>query len=186
VINTPAAPPTQTFAPLPSVVATTVVPSLAAQTLPPLTATSVPPQPTGTPVPGQSMGTHFPQPTGTPVSTTRIPRTGLYDPEGFVRWYFEAVWKERNYQDLWDHYLTPSFKARPNAGDYQAYAVWWDSVERVDVNSLRVLQNDGTHAWIPVNVTLTMKDGRVIPNQEYDYTLFFDAARQTWMFDYIP
>jgi len=132
------------------------------------------------------MGTHFPQPTGTPVSTTRIPRTGLYDPEGFVRWYFEAVWKERNYQDLWDHYLTPSFKARPNAGDYQAYAVWWDSVERVDVNSLRVLQNDGTHAWIPVNVTLTMKDGRVIPNQEYDYTLFFDAARQTWMFDYIP
>ena len=107
-------------------------------------------------------------------------------PEGFLRWYFSAVWNERNYQDLWDNYLTPSFKARPNAGGFEGYVDWWSSVERVDVNSVTVLDNDGSHAWVRVNVTFTMLDGRVISNQEYDYDLLFDPARQTWMFDYHP
>ena len=55
---------------------------------------------------------------------------------------------------------------------------------RVDIHSVDVVQNDGTHAWVRVNVTFTMQDGRVVANQQYDYDLLFDAARQTWMFDY--
>ncbi len=113
-----------------------------------------------------------------------MPRTTLNTPEGFLRWYFAAVWNERNYQDLWDNYLTPAFKSRPDNGGLQDYAAWWNSVQRVDVNSVSVLQNDGTHAWVRVNLTFTMKDGRVVSNQEYDYDLLFDPTRQTWMFDY--
>jgi hypothetical protein len=169
---TTAAPPPAT-ATLPPVVATTALP-LPTQTVPPATATaSLPPAATAT--------IHAPQ---SRVPATRLPRTALNTPEGFLRWYFSAVWNERNYQDLWDNYLTPSFKARPNAGGFEGYVAWWSSVQRVDVNSVTVLENDGTHAWVRVNVTFTMNDGRVISNQEYDYDLFYDAGRQTWMFDY--
>jgi hypothetical protein len=162
-----------TTAASPPVVATTV-PTLSTQTPPAAVATT-------TPAPAVTEGTRGPQ---SRVPATHLPRTALNTPEGFLRWYFSAVWNERNYQDLWDNYLTPSFKARPNAGGYEGYVSWWNSVQRVDVNSVSVLQNDGTHAWVRVNVTFTMMDGRVISNQEYDYDLSYDAARQTWMFDY--
>jgi hypothetical protein len=112
------------------------------------------------------------------------PATGLQDPGEFVRWYFGAVWQARNYEDLWNNYLTPSFKSRISSGGYDEYVQWWSSVDRVDVISVQVLENDGAHAWVHVNVTFIMKDGRVISNQEYDYDLLFDPARQTWMFDY--
>ena len=172
---TTAAPPSPTSTVPPPVIATTVVPPpLPTQTVPPvIVTTALPPAGTATTRPPQSR-----------VPATHIPRTALNTPEGFLRWYFSAVWNERNYQDLWDNYLTPSFKARPNAGGFEGYVAWWSSVQRVDVNSVTVLDNDGTHAWVRVNVTFTMTDGRVISNQEYDYDLFYDAARQTWMFDY--
>ena len=164
--------PTETLAAPPPLVVTTAVPPVSA-TLPPAPAAA-----TNT--------VHAPQSRGTPLSTTRLPRTALNTPDGFLRWYFASVWNERNYQDLWDNYLTPSFKARPNGGSFEEYAAWWNSVQRVDVNSVTVLENDGTNAWVRVNLTFNMQDGRVISNQEYDYTLFYDAARQTWMFDYRP
>ncbi|HEY7712742.1 MAG TPA: hypothetical protein VIG57_22215, partial [Candidatus Entotheonella sp.] len=35
-----------------------------------------------------------------PATSTSAPAAGLQDPEGFVRWYFDAVWRQRTYQDL--------------------------------------------------------------------------------------
>jgi len=189
VTPTAAAPEIMTPSP-PVVTATTAAPPPVTATLPPPVATTAPPLPTQTLPPAVtatnistavSATVHAPQ---SRVPATHLPRTALKTSEGFLRWYFNTVWNERNYQDLWDNYLTPSFKARPSAGIYQDYVTWWESVQRVDVNSVTVLQNDGTHAWVRVNVTFTMKDGRVISNQEYDYDLLYDAARQTWMFDY--
>jgi hypothetical protein len=173
--------------------ATTAAPPLATASLPPVQITTAAPLPTQT-VPPAATTTALP-PVGTAtvhgsqsrVPATHLPRTALSTPDGFLRWYFAAVWNERNYQDLWDNYLTPAFKARPNSGGgYEDYAAWWSSVQRVDVNSVSVLQNDGTHAWVRVNLTFTMNDGRIVSNQEYDYALFYEAARQTWMFDYLP
>jgi len=174
-IDTPVSAPTQT---VPAPQATPVVPSA--------TATQAQAAPTFAPPAVATNTVHAPQARGTAMPTTRLPRTELNSPEGFLRWYFGAVWNERNYQDLWDNYLTPGFKARSSGGSYEDYAAWWNQVQRVDVNSVTVLQNDGTHAWVRVNLTFTMMDGRVVSNQEYDYTLFYDAARQTWMFDYLP
>lgn len=110
--------------------------------------------------------------------------TSLQDPAAFMRWYFGAVWQERNYEDLWNNYLTESFKTHSSSGSYEDYAKWWNSVARVDVNSVQVLQNEGNHAWVRVNVTFQMNDGRIVANQEYDYDLLYDATRGTWMFDY--
>ncbi len=110
--------------------------------------------------------------------------TDVRDPTGFIRWYFGRVWKERDYQNLWNNYLTPSFKAHVGSGLFDDYVGWWNSVERVDVNSVDVLQNNGTNAQVHVNVTIHMKDGHVVPNQIFDYQLLYDANRKTWMFDY--
>jgi hypothetical protein len=182
---------TPTVVPSPTLVPTTAVPPASATaTLPPVSATAVPALPTQTLPP--TVTTTAPPPSVTAtlhasqsrVPATHLPRTALNTPEGFLRWYFASVWNERNYQDLWDNYQTPSFKARPNSGGFEGYEAWWSSVQRVDVNSITVLKNDGTNAWVRVSVTFTMNDGRVISNQEYDYDLFYDAARQTWMFDY--
>ena len=124
------------------------------------------------------------QPTMAPILPTQSSSNSLADPAGFMRWYFNAVWAQRNYQDLWNNYLTPSFRTNVGTGSFEDYEQWWNSVARVDIHSVDVVQNDGTHAWVRVNVTFTMQDGRVVANQEYDYDLLFDAARQPWMLDY--
>jgi hypothetical protein len=124
------------------------------------------------------------QPTMAPILPTQSASNSLADPAGFMRWYFNAVWAQRNYQELWNNYLTPSFRTNVGTGSFEDYQQWWNSVARVDIHSVEVVQNDGTHAWVRVNVTFTMQDGRVVANQQYDYDLLFDAARQTWMFDY--
>ena len=156
------------------------------QPAPPAATAILSPTPTGIfPLPATATTAPSLQPTQTLTPTTRQPRaSGLQDPEGFARWYFGAVWQGRNYQDLWDNYQTLSFRNRPGGGSYEDYVEWWRSVERVDVNSVEVIQNDGTHAWIRVNVSFTMRDDRVISNQEYDYKLLYDPGRGTWMFDY--
>lgn len=122
------------------------------------------------------------RPVTTPFATS-LP-SGLKDPAEFAKWYFGTVWRERNYQDLWNNYLTPSYKSNVGSGIYADYIAWWDSVERVDVHSVNVLENDGMRAWVRVNATFYMKDGRVVSNQPYEYNLLYDATRGTWMFDY--
>lgn len=107
----------------------------------------------------------------------------IQDPAEFARWYFARVWNERDYQNLWDNYLTISYKANVGSGLFEDYVWWWNSVGRVDVNSVDVLQNNGTDAWVRVNLTFHMQDGRVIENQVYDYDFLYDPSRQTWMFD---
>lgn len=125
-------------------------------------------------------------PVGTPSASALPPASGLQDPEGFVRWYFETVWRQRNYQDLWDNYLTPTYKANVGSGVFADYVGWWDSVERVEIQSVNVIQNDGTQATIRVYAAFYMRDGRFVPSQPYDYDLLYDASRGTWMFDFRP
>lgn len=93
------------------------------------------------------------------------------------------MWNERDYQNLWDNYLTTSYKTNVGSGLFADYVGWWDSVERVDVNAADVLQNNGADAWVRVNLTFRMRDGRVVENQSYEYDFLFDASRGTWMFD---
>ena len=179
---------TSTAAPISSPTNTSLLPQLNSPE--PSVAPSLPALPTQTiaqiPVytitapPGQ-LGTKISPvfPSGTPSS---VPST-VQDPAGFVRWYFTRVWNERDYQNLWDQYLTISFKTNVGSGLFEDYVVWWDSVERVDVNTVEVLENNGTDALVRVNLTFHMKDGRMVENQVYEYDLLYDPGRGTWMFD---
>lgn len=110
----------------------------------------------------------------------------IQGPAEFARWYFRRVWNERDYQNLWDNYLTPSYKTNVGSGLFEDYVLWWDSVQQVDVVGADVLENNGRDARVRVNLTFHMKDGRVVENQVYDYDFLYDPSRATWMFDAIP
>jgi hypothetical protein len=125
-----------------------------------------------------------------PASPTAIPTLPqstipavVQDASGFARWYFTRVWNERDYQNLWDHYLTASYKTNVGSGIFEDYVWWWNSVQRVDINSVDVLENNGIDAWVRVNLTSHMTDGCVVENQVNDYDFLYDASRETWMFD---
>jgi hypothetical protein len=124
----------------------------------------------------------FPQ-SGTPIFPPSGTPTTVQDPADFARWYFTRVWNERDYQNLWDNYLTASYKTNVGSGLFEDYVGWWNSVQRVDINSVDVLQNNGTDAGVRVNLTFYMNDGRVVQNQVYDYDFLYDPSRNTWMFD---
>ncbi len=106
------------------------------------------------------------------------------DPADFARWYFTSLSESRDFKTLWDNYLTSSFQSHSSDGVYKNYTDWWGSVTKIDIHSVDVIKNDGTSAWIHVNVTFHLKDGRVLENREYDYDLTFDQNKNTWMFDY--
>ncbi len=159
-LNTPISPVTSAFTPLPTQTAVVQVPVFTITVSPGHQNTKAPPL--------------FPQSGTQSVSE---------DPAEFARWYFTRVWNERDYQNLWDTYLTPSYKANAGSGLFEDYVGWWNAVERVDVNSVDVIQNNGSDAWVRVNLTFRMKDGRVVQDQVYDYDFLYDPSRGTWMFD---
>ena len=59
-------------------------------------------------------------------------------------------------------------------------------MERVDIHSVDVLENNVGNASVRVNLTFHMKDGRLVENQVYMYDLLYDPSRGTWMFDSSP
>lgn len=106
------------------------------------------------------------------------------NPEEFVFWYFNAVWRERDYRYLWDNFLTSSFQNHSSSGDFNEYVKWWDSVLRIDFNSIDILQNNGATAEIKINVTFYLADKRILDNRKYEYAIVFDSNKNVWMFDY--
>jgi len=113
------------------------------------------------------------------------PKTFLKtNPTEFVFWYLNTIWQERNYEHLWDTFLTPDFQNHSSSGDFNEYKRWWDSVLRIDVNSIDVLDNSGSEATISINVTFYLTDGRKLDNRKYSYTLAYDSSKNIWMFDY--
>lgn len=105
-------------------------------------------------------------------------------PEEFVFWYFNAVWQQRNYKDLWNNFLTPSFQNHSSNGNFNEYAKWWKTVKRIDINGVEIVQKKESSAWTKINVNFYLNDGRVLNSREYDYSLLFDTDKRIWMFDY--
>jgi hypothetical protein len=136
-----------------------------------------------TPVFTTTVSAGHPNTKAPPLSPPSGTQSAVQDPAEFARWYFTRVWNERDYQNLWDNYLTASFKANVGSGLFEDYVWWWNSVERVSINSVDVLQNNGQDAWVRINLTFHMKDGRVVENQVYDYDLLYDPNRGAWLFD---
>ena len=122
------------------------------------------------------------------VTETSIPTPshlpGLYsDPEQFIRWYFNAVWQDRDYEYLWS-FLTPSFRSHASNNDFQGYKEWWGSVDKIDFHSIQKNQHDTNYVTVHIDITFYLKDGRILDHRKYAYDLIFNNDKNSWMFDY--
>ncbi len=174
--------PTRGFASTPTQVAPFLqagVPIQASASSTHLVPTSVPMQTSESTAVTPDQATSVPSPTEPSVThTTQL----LHDPADFIRWYFAAVWQDRNYDYLWT-LQTPAFQASSSPGGYAEYAGWWDSVRSVKLNSVNRELRSPTSASVEVKVTFRLKDGQVLANRLFHYDLTYDGQRSTWLFD---
>ncbi|MFZ5903219.1 MAG: serine/threonine protein kinase [Chloroflexota bacterium] len=124
-------------------------------------------------------------PSSIPTAMPPTESPSLSDPAEFARWYFNALWTDRNYEYLWNNFLTPSFQNHSTEGKgYSDYVSWWSSVQKIDLHLVEVIQNDGGHAWIRVTLTFYRFDAPTLDNRTYDYNLTYNSQSRLWMFDY--
>jgi serine/threonine protein kinase len=123
-------------------------------------------------------------PSLTPSRTPVPPTSSLSNPAQFARWYFTTIWKDRDYEFIWNNCQTPAFHDSASSGKYSDFTNWWDSVRQVDLVSVDVLQNNGQYATINVVLTFYLVDGRTLSNRSYDYDLTYNTQTQLWMFDH--
>jgi uncharacterized membrane protein YvbJ len=115
------------------------------------------------------------------LTSTQVTANTL-SPDKFIRWYFDAVWQDRNYEYLWT-LSTPSFQSIVNPGGYQEYVKWWESVKQVDLNSVAIVPKGTDYVIATVNVNFYLKNGRVLSNKEYTYQLTYSSEIDSWLFD---
>jgi hypothetical protein len=128
--------------------------------------------------------TATPIPTGTPlVPTNTIILTPSNSVEQFIRTYFQAI-NSRNYENTWS-LLSDAFKASANSpenGGYQGYVDFWNSVDRVEVLEIRVLEQSNQSAKAFVVANYHYKNG-VTTTGEQNFYFVYDSSRNTWLFD---
>jgi LasA protease len=123
--------------------------------------------------------------TALPAAHTQTATSTVQAPPDFISYYFNNV-NSRNYTLTWT-LLSDRFQNNLNGSSqdgYQVYIDFWNSVNRATVL-------DVTHTCqgnqCAVNVTLELdyfngqSDTSIIP-----YTLTYDHARNTWLFDLLP
>jgi hypothetical protein len=131
-----------------------------------------------------SATTATPVPTGSPsVATSTIVPTPSNTVEQFIRTYFEAI-NSRNYETTWS-LLSDAFKATtngPQMGGYQGYVDFWNTVDRVEILEIRVLDQSSQSAEVFVVANYHYTNG-VTTTGEQSFYLIYDFTRDTWLFD---
>jgi hypothetical protein len=113
-----------------------------------------------------------------PTKTSSIP-----DPEVFLRSYFNELWQIRDYQYMWDHYLTPHFKAAVAPKGFDDYAKTWNRIQEIDIESVGISRHSDTWASAKVILTFHMQDGSIVADQTFNWDLTYNPDVTTWQFD---
>ena len=132
----------------------------------------------------QSAVTATPIPTGTPlVPTNTIVLTPSNSVEQFIRTYFQEI-NSRNYENTWS-LLSDAFKASTNSpqkGGYQGYVDFWNTVDRVEILEIKILEQSSQSAEVFVVANYHYKNG-VTTTGEQNFYFIYDFTRNTWLFD---
>jgi LasA protease len=123
--------------------------------------------------------------TAFPSATSQTVTLTAQTPHDFITSYFDAI-NSRNYALTWS-LLSDRFKNNFNGSSqdgYQVYVDFWNTVNQVTVLDVtHMCQGD----LCAVNVTLRLDyyNGQS-DTSIYPYTLTYDHARNTWLFDLLP
>ncbi|GAB4352428.1 MAG: hypothetical protein Fur0042_20950 [Cyanophyceae cyanobacterium] len=139
-----------------------------------LSASSILPAPSPTPTPTPSP-TPTPDPSPSPEPTDDLP-----NPADAVRDYF-AIVDRGDYETGWT-LLTPDFQRNHSRDSYDSYTDWWRSVERTDIEDLRVLSVNGDTALVRARIAYRLRNGRRTNATTSVYELRWDEDRLQWRF----
>ncbi len=142
----------------------TASPSNTPTALPSTTATTGPGTPTAIP------------PTVTPIAPDPT------NPAGALRYYFDMVTLRRNYGDAWAEFMTKKYQKAAYSNDYVGYGNYWNTIQKVTIDSIQVTQRPDTSVDCNVSLTLYMTSGLQSPLTT-TYHLVFDSTNRRWMFD---
>ena len=133
----------------------------------------------------QSAITATPIPTSPPllVPTNTIVLTPSNSVEQFIRTYFQEI-NSRNYENTWS-LLSDAFKASRNSpqnGGYQGYVDFWNTMDRVEILEVNMLEQSSQSAEVFVVANYHYRNG-VATTGEQNFYLIYDFTRNTWLFD---
>lgn len=107
-------------------------------------------------------------------------RTSKPSPEQAVRDYYSTI-NSGNYQTGWSK-LSVKFQREYSENSYSSYVGWWETVERVDIQQVTLVESGAESATVDAAIAYSMKDGRVVPDS-LRIQLVWDAANGRWLFD---
>ena len=117
-----------------------------------------------------------------PTQVPSTPTSTLSDPAEFIRWYFTAIWSERNYAFMWENCQTNAFHQSAASNDYQGFVDYYDSVRKIDVSYVNILENDGRTAFVDVGLVYHMK-ANWSDSHTIEFKLIYNRKTGYWMFD---
>ena len=132
--------------------------------------------------------TAFPSPTPQPTPTLTLTQTSAMPPQTpreFIFWYFDNI-NSRNYTLTWS-FLTEGYKDSLGGSaryGYLDYVTFWNTVKLASVKDV-FSTRQGDLCAVSVTLQLDYYDGKS-ETDAIPYTLQYDHARATWLFDYIP
>ncbi|HSL31150.1 MAG TPA: hypothetical protein VK900_18255 [Anaerolineales bacterium] len=121
-------------------------------------------------------------PTGTPLVPTVVPSPSN-SVEQFIRMYFQEI-NSRNYENTWS-LLSEAFKASrngPQHGGYQGYVDFWNTVARVEIVEIRILEQSNQSAEVFVVANYHYQNGATTTGEQ-TFHLIYEFTRNTWLFD---
>ena len=132
----------------------------------------------------QSAMTATAVPTGTPLGpTSTIVLTPSNSVEQFIHTYFQAI-NSRNYETTWS-LLSDAFKASrngPQNGGYQGYVYFWNTLDRVEIVEIKILEQSSQSAEVFVVANYHYQNGATTTGEQ-TFHLIYDLTRNTWLFD---
>lgn len=159
-------------------------------------ATATLAKPTRTPIPFDNQvhptqlvvsGTLAPPPLPLPLpAQSGAVSTPATAPDQAVKDYYALVSQGR--YDLGWSMLTDAFKQKFNCCapnyNYTDYVKWWDTVNTVDIRSVKTVSQTGDHAVVYVEFAYVMNDGRrsALIGDPY-IALVYNPTLNTWQFD---
>ncbi len=108
------------------------------------------------------------------------PQAQIPDPEDFIRYYFDAITTQRNYEYLWS-LQTDNFHREASKNSFNDYVTYWETVDDVTINSIDVYDQSAYSVRCRVKMNF-YKNNESIP-VDLPFFLTYDDMKNSWIFD---
>jgi hypothetical protein len=102
--------------------------------------------------------------------------TNRSDPEEFIKRHYSNL-NGRNYDLTWKE-LSPDFQQISTG--FSGYTDWWNSVERIELTSTKLVRRTDSQAIVDTELRYTMKTGSVSDDERGRIILEWNSGKASW------